>query len=82
MSGQRENRAHRALDLDHEKYGGIQPLIAIGHHSRNMPEAISRALREARLTLNDLDGIAFTRGPGMYGCLAVCAGAAKALSVS
>lgn len=32
--------------------------------------------------LEDLDGIAFTRGPGMYGCLSQCAGAAKALAAA
>ncbi|GJN88721.1 hypothetical protein Rhopal_001687-T1 [Rhodotorula paludigena] len=47
-----------------------------------MPVAIQRALKEANLTLDDLDGIAATRGPGMYGCLSVCLGAAKALAAA
>jgi len=51
-------------------------------HQRNLPLAIKQALEEAKVTLNDLDGIAFTRGPGMYGCLSVCSGAAKALAAA
>lgn len=47
-----------------------------------MPVAIDKALKEANVRLQDLDGIAFTRGPGMYGCLSVCAGAAKALAAA
>lgn len=47
-----------------------------------MPVAIQRALKEANLTLDALDGIAATRGPGMYGCLSVCLGAAKALAAA
>lgn len=47
-----------------------------------MPLAIKAALDEAGLGLSDLDGIAFTRGPGMYGCLSVCGGAAKALAAA
>lgn len=66
----------------HEKFGGIHPLHAQEAHQVNMPFAIQRALREANVRLEDLDGIAFTRGPGMYGCLSVCAGAAKALAAA
>lgn len=65
-----------------EKYGGIQPLHAQEAHQRNIPRAIHLALKEAGVGLNELDGIAFTRGPGMYGCLSQCAGAAKALAAA
>ncbi|ORY72226.1 glycoprotease family-domain-containing protein [Leucosporidium creatinivorum] len=51
-------------------------------HQRNIPRAIQQALKEAGVGLGDLDGIAFTRGPGMYGCLSQCAGAAKALAAA
>ncbi|KAL8283612.1 hypothetical protein RQP46_005407 [Phenoliferia psychrophenolica] len=64
----------------HEVYGGIHPLHAQEAHQANMGVAIRRALQEAQVGLSDLDGIAFTRGPGMHGCLGVCAGAAKALA--
>lgn len=66
----------------HESFGGIHPLHAQEAHQINMPVAISQALREAEISLDRVDGIAFTRGPGMYGCLSVCAGAAKALAAA
>jgi hypothetical protein len=66
----------------HEKFGGIHPLHAQEAHQVNMPLAIRQALSEANVKLEELDGIAFTRGPGMYGCLSVSAGAAKALAAA
>ncbi|KAI0727376.1 glycoprotease [Fomitopsis betulina] len=60
--------------------GGIQPYVAIEAHQRNLPTAISRALEEARIRLQDVDGIAFTRGPGMSGCLSVGSNAMKTLA--
>jgi N6-L-threonylcarbamoyladenine synthase len=65
-----------------EQYGGIHPLHAQHSHARNIPIAIQQVLREAKLTLKDLDGIAFTRGPGMAGCLQTCAASAKALAAA
>lgn len=53
---------------------------AIHAHQRNMPEAIQRALHDAKLAVTEVDGIAFTRGPGMSGCLRTCCDAAKALA--
>lgn len=38
------------------------------------------ALSQSRLALADIDAIAYTRGPGMYGCLSVCAASAKAIA--
>ncbi|GAA6004661.1 hypothetical protein JCM10207_000971 [Rhodosporidiobolus poonsookiae] len=66
----------------HDTYGGIHPLHAQEAHQRNMPLAIQQALAEANLQLGDVDAFAFTRGPGMYGCLSACAGAAKALAAA
>ncbi|GAA5843704.1 hypothetical protein JCM9279_000108 [Rhodotorula babjevae] len=66
----------------HESFGGIHPMHAQEAHQVNMPLAIERALAEAGVSLGDLDGIAATRGPGMYGCLSVCLGAAKALAAA
>ncbi|BEI79767.1 hypothetical protein CcaverHIS002_0102960 [Cutaneotrichosporon cavernicola] len=47
-----------------------------------MPKAISQALADAKLRLDDLDAIAYTRGPGMFGCLTVCTTAARALAAA
>ncbi|KAL5528226.1 QRI7 [Sanghuangporus sanghuang] len=63
-----------------EEYGGIAPYVAIHEHQRKMPIAVRRALDEAKLDMSQIDGVAFTRGPGMAGCLSVCANAAKTLA--
>lgn len=64
----------------HEKYGGVVPEIA----SRNHIEAISRvtkkALEEANLTLEQIDAVTPTYGPGLVGALLVGLSYAKALS--
>ncbi|KAI0644366.1 peptidase M22 glycoprotease [Trametes meyenii] len=65
-----------------EEYGGIHPFVALHAHQRNMPGAVQRALREANLTVNEIDGIAFTRGPGIPGCLSVCGNAARSLAAA
>lgn len=71
------------LKQDMESFGGIHPMYAMESHQKFMPVAIQRALKEAgNLSLKDLDAIAFTRGPGMFGCLSVCSGAAKALAAA
>ncbi|KAF9047301.1 Gcp-like domain-containing protein [Panaeolus papilionaceus] len=67
----------------HEAFGGIEPISAIHGHQQNMPVAIRRALDEASMDIGrDIDGIAFTRGPGMPGCLSVGLNSAKALAAS
>lgn len=64
----------------HEKYGGVVPEIA----SRNHIEAISRvtkkALEEADITLEEIDAITPTYGPGLVGALLVGLSYAKALA--
>ena len=64
----------------HEKYGGVVPEIA----SRNHIEAISRvtkkALEDAKITIDDIDAITPTYGPGLVGALLVGLSYAKALS--
>ncbi|KAH7925135.1 glycoprotease [Leucogyrophana mollusca] len=66
----------------HEGFGGIHPSVAIEAHQRNLPGAVRRALDDARMKVNDVDGIAFTRGPGIGGCLSVSSNAAKSLAAS
>jgi len=46
------------------------------------PIAVQRALKDACLSAADVDGIAFTRGPGMTGCLGVGSSAAKTLAAA
>ncbi|KAL4080997.1 glycoprotease family-domain-containing protein [Scleroderma citrinum] len=66
----------------HEVFGGIHPTVAIEAHQRNMPGAVRRALDHANLTMQDIDGVAFTRGPGIGGCLSVGSNAAKTLAAA
>ncbi|EPQ57559.1 peptidase M22, glycoprotease [Gloeophyllum trabeum ATCC 11539] len=66
----------------HASAGGIHPYVAIAGHQRNMPGAIRRALEEAKIEMSQVDGIAFTRGPGIGGCLSVSSNAAKNLAAA
>ncbi|KAJ8522719.1 hypothetical protein ONZ45_g756 [Pleurotus djamor] len=66
----------------HEAFGGIHPSVAIEAHQRNMPRTIRTALCDAQLSVHDVDGIAFTRGPGIGGCLSVASNAAKNLAAA
>ncbi|KAK2467799.1 hypothetical protein APHAL10511_000094 [Amanita phalloides] len=67
----------------HEEYGGIHPAVAIEAHQRNMPLAVRQALADAKVDLvKDIDGVAFTRGPGIGGCLSVGSNAAKSLAAA
>ncbi|KAI0700901.1 glycoprotease [Cytidiella melzeri] len=66
----------------HAGFGGIHPFFAMQAHQQAMPEAIRMALSDANTGLNDIDGIAFTRGPGMAGGLSVCSTAGKAIAAA
>ncbi|KAG0698858.1 glycoprotease family-domain-containing protein [Suillus ampliporus] len=66
----------------HEGFGGIHPFVAIEAHQRNMPGAVRTALEQANIRIHDVDGIAFTRGPGIGGCLSVGSNAAKSLAAA
>lgn len=64
----------------HRPYGGVVPELASRHHIRNIVFVIQQALDEASVTLEDLDGIAVTRGPGLVGALLVGLQTAKAMA--
>jgi len=66
----------------HEPFGGIHPYRAVQAHQQNMPIAVQRALKNACISALDIDGVAFTRGPGMTGCLGVGSSAAKTLAAA
>ncbi len=55
----------------HERYGGVVPEIASRIHITELVGIIDKALSAAKLTLDDLDGLAVTSGPGLVGCLLV-----------
>ena len=64
----------------HEAYGGVVPEIASRMHTEVINLIMKQALKEANLSLDDIDGIAVTYGPGLVGALLVGVSYAKALS--
>ncbi len=66
----------------HARYGGVVPEVASRHHLELINPVVEAALTEAGATLEDLDGIAVTRGPGLIGALLVGVSAAKALAAA
>lgn len=64
----------------HTQYGGVVPEIASRHHLDNINTVIDRALEEAGVTLDEIDLIGVTRGPGLIGALLIGVAAAKALA--
>ncbi|MBR1847043.1 MAG: tRNA (adenosine(37)-N6)-threonylcarbamoyltransferase complex transferase subunit TsaD [Bacilli bacterium] len=65
----------------HEKFGGVMPEIASRLHSENITVCLEQALDESKLSFEDLDAIAVTRGPGLIGCLHVGLQAAKTIAM-
>ena len=66
----------------HESYGGVIPELASRAHQQNILPVVDQAVKQAGVTLNDIDAIAFTRGPGLLGSLLVGTSFAKGLSIS
>ena len=64
----------------HEEYGGVVPEIASRSHVEVINQIMKQALKEANKTLQDIDAIAVTQGPGLVGCLLVGVSYAKGLS--
>lgn len=67
---------------EHARYGGVVPEVAARAHLEALQPAIEAAVAEAGISLQDLDAVAVTSGPGLAGALMVGVGAAKALAVS
>lgn len=65
----------------HEEYGGVVPELASRAHQQNIVPVIDSALKRAGITKDELDAIAFTRGPGLLGSLLVGTSFAKGLSL-
>ena len=66
----------------HQKYGGVIPELASRAHQQNIIPVVDTALREAGTTIDKVDAIAFTRGPGLLGSLLVGVSFAKGLSIA
>lgn len=66
----------------HARFGGVVPEVASRAHLEAMQQVITHALNEARVSLNDIDAIAVTAGPGLIGALLVGVSSASALSLA
>ena len=66
----------------HKKYGGVVPELASRAHLSNIIPTVESAIREAKISLNQLSAISFTKGPGLMGSLIVGTEFSKALSLS
>ena len=64
----------------HENYGGVVPEIASRCHTEVINQVMKKAIEEANVTLNDIDAICCTYGPGLVGALLVGVSYAKGLS--
>ncbi|MDH6237977.1 tRNA (adenosine(37)-N6)-threonylcarbamoyltransferase complex transferase subunit TsaD [Cryobacterium sp. CG_9.6] len=67
---------------EHARYGGVVPEVAARAHLDELVPAITAAVAEAGIRLEDVDAIAVTSGPGLSGALMVGVGAAKALALA
>lgn len=66
----------------HEQYGGVVPELASRAHQANILPVVHQAIKEANISINQLDAIAFTKGPGLLGSLLVGTSFAKGLAWS
>ena len=64
----------------HQRYGGVVPELAARDHVRKLLPLVQQTLTQAQLSLADLDGIAYTAGPGLLGAVMVGASFARALA--
>lgn len=64
----------------HKRFGGVVPEIASRHHVEQITVVLEEALRQADVTLQDIDAIAVTEGPGLVGALLIGVNAAKAVA--
>jgi len=79
--GLRAHALHSQVAL-HAAYGGVVPELASRDHVRRIVPLIEAVVREAETTLEAIDGLAYTQGPGLAGALLVGAGVASALALA
>ncbi len=66
----------------HQAYGGVVPELASRVHQQNIVPAVAQALSLAKVSKNDVNAVAFTRGPGLLGSLLVGVSFAKAFALA
>lgn len=75
----RANVVHSQVDI-HAEYGGVVPELASRSHVLKIDPVVQDALKQAQITLDDIQGIAVTQGPGLLGSLLVGVEYARALA--
>ncbi len=65
----------------HEAFGGVVPELASRAHMKNIYPLVDQTIKSANISLENIDAIAFTRGPGLIGSLIVGVNFAKALAL-
>lgn len=66
----------------HKLYGGVVPELASREHQKNIIPVVDTALKQANIQKEQIDAIAFTRGPGLMGSLLVGVSFAKAMALA
>jgi N6-L-threonylcarbamoyladenine synthase len=66
----------------HEQYGGVIPELASRAHQQNIIPVVEAAIQKAGISKEEIDAVAFTRGPGLMGSLIVGTSFAKAFSMA
>ncbi|MCX8738092.1 tRNA (adenosine(37)-N6)-threonylcarbamoyltransferase complex transferase subunit TsaD [Gilliamella sp. B2824] len=79
QSGLLANQLYSQINL-HADYGGVVPELASRDHIRKTVPLIQAALKQANITAEDIDGVAYTAGPGLIGALMVGASIGRALA--
>ena len=67
---------------EHARFGGVVPEIASRAHLESIHSVLTRALEEAKVSLNDIDAFGVTAGPGLIGALLVGVSSASGLSLA
>ena len=66
----------------HRRYGGVVPEVASRQHVLQMMPVVREALQRSKVTLEEVDAVAVTHGPGLAGCLLVGVNTAKSLALA
>ena len=71
-----------ASQVVHQNYGGVIPELASRVHQQNIIPAVHQAISDAKIHKNEIEAVAFTRGPGLLGSLLVGTSFAKAFALA
>lgn len=66
----------------HQEYGGVVPELASRAHQQSIVPVVDKAMQEVGIKPDELDAIAFTRGPGLLGALLVGTSFAKSMALA